>query len=354
MRLVAVLALLMGATGCAAFSDDNPGGRVTVAAAFYPLAFVPEQVGGTEVTITNLTQPGQEPHDLEISARQTAQLEEADAALYLKGLQSSVDDAVAQSDAAGIQVAIMVRGTPPWANGGQDGRWVPNDAHDFENFMFAMGKRYPGIRRWMIWGEPSRGENFQPMKPNDPTAPRAYAKLLDAAYSGLKQASRRNIVIGGMTFTAGDVVPRDWVKWMRLPNGKPPRLDWFGHNPFSRRVPKLADDPLIGGYVDFSSLDDFVRVLDRAYPQKLRLFLSEFTVPTGHKNWLFNFFEPEETAADWLRAALKISRSWNRIAVLGWYQLYDEPARPNGDETLYGLITQSGRRKPAFEVFRTG
>ena len=39
MRLLAVLALLVGVTGCAAFSDDNPDGKVTVAAAFYPLAF---------------------------------------------------------------------------------------------------------------------------------------------------------------------------------------------------------------------------------------------------------------------------------------------------------------------------
>ncbi len=39
--------------------------------------------------MTSLTQPGQEPHDLEISARQTAQLQESDAVLYLKNLQPS-------------------------------------------------------------------------------------------------------------------------------------------------------------------------------------------------------------------------------------------------------------------------
>ena len=48
--------------------------------------------------VTSLTKPGQEPHDLEISAKQTAALQESDAVLYLKGLQPSVDDAVAQSE----------------------------------------------------------------------------------------------------------------------------------------------------------------------------------------------------------------------------------------------------------------
>jgi zinc transport system substrate-binding protein len=96
MRFVAVLALLVGVTGCAAFSDDNPDGKVTVAAAFYPLAFVAERVGGNEVQVTNLTQPGQEPHDLSLSIKETAEIEDADLVLVLKGFQPPVDDAVGQ------------------------------------------------------------------------------------------------------------------------------------------------------------------------------------------------------------------------------------------------------------------
>src|SRR5690242_21397596 len=72
--------------------------KFDVVASFYPMAFLAEQIGGSYVHVTSLTQPGQEPHDLEISAQQTAQLQESDAVLYLKGLQPSVDDAVAQSE----------------------------------------------------------------------------------------------------------------------------------------------------------------------------------------------------------------------------------------------------------------
>jgi zinc transport system substrate-binding protein len=72
--------------------------KFDVVASFYPMAFLAEQIGGNHVHVTSLTQPGQEPHDLEISARQTAMLQESDAVLYLKNLQPSVDDAVAQSE----------------------------------------------------------------------------------------------------------------------------------------------------------------------------------------------------------------------------------------------------------------
>ncbi|MFG2311225.1 metal ABC transporter substrate-binding protein [Streptomyces sp. NPDC048566] len=90
------LGTLSGCSGSAA-ADNKGAGKLDVVASFYPLQYLAEEIGGSHVNVTNLTQPGQEPHDLEISARQTARLQEADAVLYLKNLQPAVDEAVAQS-----------------------------------------------------------------------------------------------------------------------------------------------------------------------------------------------------------------------------------------------------------------
>ncbi|MFB9347085.1 metal ABC transporter substrate-binding protein [Streptomyces heliomycini] len=100
--LAAVAALGLGTlTACSSDSAAaGDGGTFDVVASFYPMAFLAEQIGGEHVSVTSLTEPGQEPHDLEISARQTARLEESDAALYLKGLQPSVDEAIGQSPVA--------------------------------------------------------------------------------------------------------------------------------------------------------------------------------------------------------------------------------------------------------------
>ncbi|MGA5018536.1 metal ABC transporter substrate-binding protein [Streptomyces griseoincarnatus] len=102
VALTAVAALGFGTlTACSSDSAAaGDTGTFDVVASFYPMAFLAERIGGEHVHVTSLTQPGQEPHDLEISARQTAQLEEADAALYLKGLQPSVDEAIGQSPIA--------------------------------------------------------------------------------------------------------------------------------------------------------------------------------------------------------------------------------------------------------------
>ncbi|MCL6667354.1 metal ABC transporter substrate-binding protein [Streptomyces panaciradicis] len=100
VAVAAVTALGLGSlTACSGDSAAATGtGKFDVVASFYPMAFLAERIGGTHVHVTSLTQPGQEPHDLEISARQTAQLQDSDAVLYLKNLQPSVDDAVAQSE----------------------------------------------------------------------------------------------------------------------------------------------------------------------------------------------------------------------------------------------------------------
>ncbi|MYW65578.1 zinc ABC transporter solute-binding protein [Streptomyces sp. SID8379] len=88
---------LLSACGSSTAADGKGGGKLDVVASFYPLQFLAEEIGGDHVDVTTLTGPGTEPHDLEISTKQRVEIEEADVAVYLKGLQPSVDDAIGQS-----------------------------------------------------------------------------------------------------------------------------------------------------------------------------------------------------------------------------------------------------------------
>ena len=102
MRMfVALLLVLAASTACGALPADD--GKVRVAAGFYPLAYVAQRVGGDLVDVTNLTQPGAEPHDLELTIKETVAIAEADVVVYEKGFQPAVDDGVAQ-DAEGARL----------------------------------------------------------------------------------------------------------------------------------------------------------------------------------------------------------------------------------------------------------
>ncbi|MFE7316753.1 metal ABC transporter substrate-binding protein [Streptomyces sp. NPDC057555] len=93
----AVLGLLALSACSPTASGRSDDGRLRVTASFYPLQFLAEQIGGDHVEVSNLTKPGVEPHDLTLTPKQTAQLDESGAIVYLKGLQPAVDDSVQQS-----------------------------------------------------------------------------------------------------------------------------------------------------------------------------------------------------------------------------------------------------------------
>ncbi|CAN5128357.1 zinc ABC transporter substrate-binding protein [soil metagenome] len=97
MKFILILALALTisglAVGCGG-SDDHSSTRETVAASFYPLAFAAEQVGGEAVSVENLTPPGAEPHDLEVSPSDVSKIKSADLVLLLgHGFQPQLEDA---------------------------------------------------------------------------------------------------------------------------------------------------------------------------------------------------------------------------------------------------------------------
>lgn len=92
----ATLALLLPLSACGAGGDEGSA-DLDVVASFYPLAWAAERIVGDHASVENLTEGGQEPHDLELTVRQTATLAGASAAFYVEGFQPAVDEALAQA-----------------------------------------------------------------------------------------------------------------------------------------------------------------------------------------------------------------------------------------------------------------
>ena len=97
--LILIAALVLGGCGSAA------GGKNTVVAAFYPLAYA-AQTMSPSAKVENLTPPGAEPHDLELTPQAVARIEKAAVVLYLShGFQPAVSDAV--KSAGGRKIDIL-------------------------------------------------------------------------------------------------------------------------------------------------------------------------------------------------------------------------------------------------------
>src|SRR3954471_11762841 len=93
MRLRVILILTLGLFGGAACGPTAGNGQQVVAS-FYPLAFAAQEIAGPDVEVENLTPPGVEPHDLEVSPTDVAKIRSARLVLLLgHGFQPQLEDA---------------------------------------------------------------------------------------------------------------------------------------------------------------------------------------------------------------------------------------------------------------------
>ena len=211
MRLVPTAALLTtalalsacgGDSGSASASDE---GRLAVAAGFYPYEFLTQRVGGDDVDVTNLTKPGGEPHDLELSPQQVAALSETDLVVYSPGFQPAVDEAVEQhaSDRAfDVLSAVELRDAEAGGHGHED---EDEEEHADEEHADAASSGDPHV-----WLDPKRlatigtalADRLAEADPDGADGYRARAEELsteltaldDELRAGLETCERRQVV----------------------------------------------------------------------------------------------------------------------------------------------------------------
>ncbi|PTA47075.1 metal ABC transporter substrate-binding protein [Micromonospora sp. RP3T] len=212
--LTAATAALLALGGLSACSDGGDGGgkdpdRVDVVAAFYPLQFLTERIGGDRVVVGNLTKPGAEPHDLELNPRQVGQVVDAELIVYLTGFQPAVDEAVEQN---GGDRAFDVAGVAPLLDAAAGGHDHQGEAgHEEAGHEEEGGGKDPHL-----WLDPTRlatvgdklAERLGAVDPDhaaDYTARagalRAELTKLDTEYAeGLRTCQRREIVTSHTAF----------------------------------------------------------------------------------------------------------------------------------------------------------
>ena len=105
VALGATLMLAAGMSACSALKGESssdasaphtiaPGKTLTVSTSFYPIQYLAESIGGKLVKVSTVTPSNVEPHDFELSGKETAELGKADIIAYVPGFQPSLDKAV--------------------------------------------------------------------------------------------------------------------------------------------------------------------------------------------------------------------------------------------------------------------
>jgi zinc transport system substrate-binding protein len=110
---IALVALAVLTGSC----SPNGGVERTIVASVYPLAWAAEQIAGPSWEVADLTPPGVEAHDIELSLEQRRAIEDAAIVLYVDdiGFQPQMEAAV--EDAPGEVIGASLEGSAPFVDG---------------------------------------------------------------------------------------------------------------------------------------------------------------------------------------------------------------------------------------------
>jgi hypothetical protein len=242
--------------------------------------------------------------------------------------------------ASGIRALVTLYGAPRWSNGGLGPNHLPRSG--FGNFAYAAAKRFPWVHMWTIWNEPNTSIFSLPVSPS------LYVRrLLNPGYAALHQASRANLVAGGVTSprqTASGMAPLTFMRGMRAAHA---RLDAYAQNPYPLSP---HDTPFQGtcsacSYFTMATLP-LIRSSVTKYFGAKPIWLTEYGYQTNPPDRILGVSQAKQ--AQYIgEAALRVWREPG-VTVLIQFLVRDEPSIGGWQS---GLYTVSGTPKLAAHAF---
>lgn len=210
-RVVLLLAALVVLAGCGSSESAQEEPR-RVVAGFYPLAWAAERVAADSIDeVVNLTPPGVEPHDLELSPGDVETVRNAHVVLYVgSGFQPALEDAVADRDGTSFDAL--------GGGGGDPHVWL--DPFRFAGIVEEIAEH--------VGGAGSADDEIQALKD------------LDAEFRrGLEGCERRTLVTTHAAF--GHLADRYGLEQLSLAGSSPEA------EPSPRELERLVDDVRASG-----------------------------------------------------------------------------------------------------------
>ena len=270
-----------------------------------------------------------------------------------------------------IDVLFTIFGSPRWASGRSRPNAAPRDARHLRDFAYAAATRYsgtyrrrdgvllPAVRLWTAWNEPNLrlglveqyrrvGRRFVVQSALD------YARICNAVYEGVHRTGLRGERVAcGVTAPRGNnrarsarpsVSPLAFLRAMKRAGAR--AFDAYAHHPYSGGPSESpATRPRSRNSVTLGNIGALVRELTRLYGRK-PLWITEYGYQTNPPDAIVGVSWPAQ--ARYLWQAFAIARRHPRIELMLWHLLRDERRRGGWQS---GLITASGRKKPAFFAF---
>jgi hypothetical protein len=280
------------------------------------------------------------------------------------------DRAIRHASQNGIRVMLTILWVPKWANGGKARNVPPTNYNDLRNFAYAAATRYsgkyipntddfdevylPAVKHWLAWNEPNNPNWLKQTSGGRFVSPQSYARICTAIWQGVhftNFAGER--VACGATGPRGNNVARGSrpslapLTFMRLTRAAGLRnLDAFAHHPYYGKPSETPATRPRGTAIQLGNINTLIALVNKLWGKK-RIWITEYGWQTRPPDRLFGVSFAKQAA--YLRQSFAIARANPRIDALVWFMLRDDTNLSIGWQS--GLLTASGKRKPAFSAF---
>jgi hypothetical protein len=272
---------------------------------------------------------------------------------------ADLDELVQSSSQFGLRVMIDITGTPKWANGNKTPNVMPKKPSDLTTFARMLATRYNGLNGkgyvglWAVWNEPNLQLFLTPQfSGKQIVGPANYAKLLKAAYSGIKAGNKSALVAAGETSARGrdkplggksdSVAPATFAHLLSLQKGV--KFDAWAHHPYPTGPSLPPMQKVRYPNVTLSTMPKFEADLKKWYHRAVPVWITEYSHETkpGEPHGV-----TPSTQAKYAQQALSIARKDQNIQMFVWFTFRDSPGNP----WQSGLQLPSGVNKPAYAAF---
>jgi hypothetical protein len=272
----------------------------------------------------------------------------------------NIDELVREAQERGLEVMLRISSTPAWAGPGRNR--LPRRLSDLTAFTTAVATRYSGrypgypfVRFYAVWNEPNLNQFLAPQfdARGRSVAPRNYARLYAAAYTGIKRGSRTALVAMGETSARGrdrrvrglqdTHSPGRFLQLVALANPRL-RFDAVSHHPYPTDPRQRPEQIVRWPNVSLRSMPRLRSSLQRWFKRSnVRMWITEY----GHETIPDSRGVSYATQADYLRRALGMARAQSFTDMFIWFGLHDDQGNP----WQSGLIAQDETVKPSYYLF---
>ena len=278
-----------------------------------------------------------------------------------------------EAKARGWNVLLTLSGpVPRWATNGARDQVTRPSPNEFRMFVMAAAKHFGDeVTTYSIWNEPNHPQFLKPQfsSRHRPLSPRLYRNLYFAAMRGFSAVGSKTPVLVGETAPRGTgsvVAPLTFLRGVLCldshyhAHGKCKALPAAGyaHHAYTTRKgpyyrPPGPDDVTIG------VLSRLTRALDLAarahrIAKHMPIWLTEFGIQSTPDPLLGVSLARQ---AEYQAISERIAYNNPRVVAFSQYLLRDDNPRPGPRIARYsgfesGLMTSSGKPKPAMQSFR--